>query len=367
MDCSRQPKVAWPSRVLPRVDDMQGVSRLIAGGVIRALLGLAAWMLLLVACAPVEPIKVDPATVASPHLGVEVARKTASLETYAAADGGNLAYLAYRSPEIPADTAVVCLHGLEDHAGTFALTGARLSAAGYHVYTLDRRGSGLNRENRAFASGDAASADQLLADLDRFVAGIEPHYQRVVLVGFAWGGRLALAYDLAHPDRLDGLVLVAPDLVAGAAAPGPGGRLRLLGAATLAPTSAMTLADRPELATADPVWRDYLQKDPLRLRQVTARLLVASDELEARIAREARSRTTPTLLVLSGQDPLVDSAAATRLLEQGTAGTFRVIDHPDLGHAIPLEASARLTNDIRGWLESFSEAGSAPPRAATPI
>jgi acylglycerol lipase len=343
---------------------MHGASRLVASSIVRAL-GLGAWMLL-AACAPVEPIAVDPAAVASPHLGVEVARKTGTLETYATADGGNLAYRAYRSPEIPADTAVVCLHGLEDHAGTFALAGARLSAAGYHVYTLDRRGSGINRENRAFASGDAASADQLLADLDRFVASIEPHYERVVLVGFAWGGRLALAYDLAHPGRLDGLVLVAPDLAA-RSAPGPGDRLRLLGAATLAPTSAMALVDQPEHATADPVWRDYLQKDPLRLRQVTARLLVASDELEARIAREAPSRTTPTLLVLAGQDPLVDNAAAVRLLEQGTAGTLRVSDHPDLGHAIPLEASARLTDDIRVWLESFSEAGSTPPRTATPI
>jgi alpha-beta hydrolase superfamily lysophospholipase len=328
----------------------------------RRALALLAAGLMLPACAGVGPVTGDPATVLAASSELQAARSTAAVQTYRAADGRELACLVYRGPEVPTDTAVVMLHDQDGHAGTLALIAARLSAAGHHVYTPDRRGAGLNRENRGFVSGDAASADELTSDLDRLLAGMAPHYGRMVLVGFGWGGKLALAYALAHPGRLDDLVLIAPDLEPAPLTP-PMSGLRLVGAARPAPASAVELPGWIELATADRAWRAYLAQDPLRLRRVTARFVMASRELDRRVAAAAAARTTPTLLLLAGRDRLVDNSAARDLLGRGPVGTLTVAELPGQAHALPLELPGDLAIAIRLWLESFQEASlAAMPR-----
>ena len=103
-------------------------------------------------------------------------------------------------------------HGIESHAGWFAIAAAELRRRGFDVYCLDRRGSGLNRANRGFVSGHVDAYETLLADIDAFVRPLRPRYDHVFLVGLSWGGKLALAYGLSHPETVDGLVLITPGL-----------------------------------------------------------------------------------------------------------------------------------------------------------
>jgi pimeloyl-ACP methyl ester carboxylesterase len=99
---------------------------------------------------------------------------------------------------------VVLLHGascnLEDMR--FAL-GERL-AARRRVILIDRPGLGWSERPAGDGSTPGWQASNLRGVLDRL--GIE----RAIVVGHSWGGALALTFALDHPDRVAGLVLLAP-------------------------------------------------------------------------------------------------------------------------------------------------------------
>jgi pimeloyl-ACP methyl ester carboxylesterase len=99
---------------------------------------------------------------------------------------------------------VVLLHGaganLQDM--NFAL-GERLVAR-RRVVLIDRPGFGFSARNPREGSSPAYQAGVLRAVLDRL--GID----RAVIVGHSLGGTLALTFALDYPERVAGLVLIAP-------------------------------------------------------------------------------------------------------------------------------------------------------------
>jgi pimeloyl-ACP methyl ester carboxylesterase len=102
-------------------------------------------------------------------------------------------------------------------------------ASSYHVIAFDRRGFG---DTPAVDEAYSQTAD-LFAVLDHLVERGRP----VVLVGCSQGGRIAVDAALASPDRVTGLVLIAP-AVSGAPSATPHEAVRrLLDAIDLAETS----------------------------------------------------------------------------------------------------------------------------------
>jgi pimeloyl-ACP methyl ester carboxylesterase len=101
---------------------------------------------------------------------------------------------------------IVLLHGagcnLEDMR--FAL-GERL-AARHRVILLDRPGLGWSKRAGRRGSSPAYQAAVLRDVLDQL--GVEC----AIVVGHSWGGALAAAFALDHPQRVVGLVLLAPPL-----------------------------------------------------------------------------------------------------------------------------------------------------------
>ena len=85
-----------------------------------------------------------------------------------------------------------------------------LAKQGYDVFCIDRRGSGMNRENRGIPSGDIDNYDTWLEDLHAFIAPLRDDYDHVVLMGLSWGGKLAMAYGLDYPEDADALILITP-------------------------------------------------------------------------------------------------------------------------------------------------------------
>ncbi len=93
-------------------------------------------------------------------------------------------------------------------SGRYRHVAERLAAANLSVWAPDHRGHG----NSAGERGNVGSFDGVVSDLDRVVdiaskrgAGLP-----IFLVGHSLGGAIALAYALAHQDRLAGLSLSAP-------------------------------------------------------------------------------------------------------------------------------------------------------------
>lgn len=271
--------------------------------------------------------------------------------TFRAADGAELGFVAYRQPATAASTALVYLHGIESHAAWFDTAARLLQQRGYDVFCLDRRGSGINRENRGFVSGHVDRFDTLVTDVKFFVRPLRPHYERVFLVGLSWGGKLALAYGLTYPEDCSGLILITPGLRP-LVDVGPATKLWVFVANGLAPQARVAIPIQPEMFTTTPEHLQYIRDDALRLKQATARFLSESVRLDRYLERVIAEHTLPTLLFLAGQDRIIDNAGVIELLEHADRASLDLIEYADQTHSIQFDAPDRLVADMSHWIES---------------
>ena len=298
------------------------------------------------------------APVATPEKPIEVAQHPApggvpgTLGEYTGSDGATLAYVSYAQPG--ATTALVYLHGIESHAGWFALAADALRTRGFDVYCLDRRGSGLNRENRGFVSGYVDDYSTLLADIRAFIAPLRERYRRVFLVGLSWGGKLALSYGLAHPQDVDGLVLVTPGLRAKVDVSFPN-KLKIALLSPLNPGARVPVPIQPEMFTTTPLYLEYIRDDPLRLTSATVRFFWQSHRLDRYVDRNIAGNQLPVLLFLAGQDTIIDNNGVLEVLLQKRAPGLDVLWYEDQTHSIQLDAPQRLVDDTTDWINGYSQ------------
>lgn len=114
--------------------------------------------------------------------------------------------LHYRRTGDPSRPPILVLHGAASNLEEphMALSG---SLAGEHVIWLDRPGLGWSQRPKGPWSPQLEAA-LIVRLLDRLDVG------RATLIGHSWGGAIAMRIAIDHPDRIDGLVLVAPALSA---------------------------------------------------------------------------------------------------------------------------------------------------------
>src|SRR4051794_22879659 len=119
--------------------------------------------------------------------------------THTASDGYRWHYRHY-----PADKPlgrVVYLHGIQSHGGWYEGSCSHLARAGFDVYFLDRRGSGLNEQAR----GDTPSFRRLIDDPAEFLRWLkkEKPAAKTILLAVSWGGKLAAVLQRRHPGLTD--------------------------------------------------------------------------------------------------------------------------------------------------------------------
>lgn len=267
---------------------------------------------------------------------------------FQARDGSTLGYVAYTTPD--ASTALVYLHGIESHAGWFAQAATLLQGHGYDVFNLDRRGSGINRENRGYASGHIDHYQILLDDIHDFITPLRERYRHVFLVGLSWGGKLATAYELEYPDDVDGLVLITPGIKALVDVSLPV-KLKIVLFAQLSPQSPIASPIAPEMFTTTPRYLDYIKDDPSRLTHATARFYWQSSRLDSYLSSNIAAMDRPTLLFLAGQDRIIDNAGVLGMLNRGNTDKLTVIDYPDQTHSVQFDDPDRLVQDMHHWLQ----------------
>ena len=289
---------------------------------------------------------------------VEVAQHPApggmpgELGEYRGSDGTSLAYVSYT--QTGADTALVYLHGIESHAGWFALAADALRNRGFDVYCLDRRGSGLNRENRGLLSGHVDDYTTLLADIRAFIAPLHGRYDEVFLVGLSWGGKLAMSYGLAYPEDIDGLVLITPGLRSEVDVSFLN-KLKILLLSPINPTARVPTPIQPQMFTTTPVYLDYIRQDPLRLTSATVRFFWQTHRLGKYIDRNIGGNRHPIQLFLAGGDRIIDNDGVLKLLKRGPGPGLDVLMYEDQTHSIQLDAPQRLVDDMTDWLTRHSE------------
>jgi alpha-beta hydrolase superfamily lysophospholipase len=275
--------------------------------------------------------------------------------TFTAADGAVLGYVAHRRRGGAARAAFVYLHGIESHAGWFDRAAELLCAAGADVFCLDRRGSGINRENRGFTSGHVARCEVLFADVHAFAGTLRGRYPHLWLIGLSWGGKQAVAHALVHPRDFDGLVLITPGLRARVDLR-VGQKLEALLGSVLRPTAAIEIPITPEMFTETPAFLEALARDPLRLRTATARFFMVSRGLDGLVEQRIGELRLPVLVVLAGHDRIVDNPGVLELLRRVPA-PLTVRTYEDQTHSVQFDAPERLVADIVAWTAAAAAGG----------
>lgn len=290
-----------------------------------------------------------------------MAETSAVVETFTASDGYRWHYRRYE-PSGPARAHVVCLHGIQSHGGWYGHSCAALAEAGFRVSFLDRRGSGLNQQDR----GDTPSFRRLLDDIAEYLHHLRgPEVQPsvglalpavrsttpVFLMAVSWGGKLAAALPNRHPGLIDGLLLLCPGLFP-QVAPSWGSRLGICAARLTNPRRPFPIPlNDPELFTAVPRWQEFIRTDPLALHQATARLLIESVRLDIYLRRCPKSVTMPLLLVLAGKDRIIANGPTRAFAERCATPVREVIEYPEAHHTLEFEPDPeRWLGDVRRWL-----------------
>jgi len=114
---------------------------------------------------------------------------------------------AIRGEAVGAGPPIVLCHGITA-TRRYVHHGSRtLERAGHMVVAYDARGHG---ESDPAPAGEGYGYPWLVADLERVVAAQVGEEGKFVLAGHSMGAHTAVAYALAHPQRLLGLAVIGP-------------------------------------------------------------------------------------------------------------------------------------------------------------
>lgn len=274
---------------------------------------------------------------------------THTVQEHVASDGYRWRYRRYTPGGTPKGH-VVCIHGIQSHGGWYTHSCEELCRAGYVVSFIDRRGSGLNEQDR----GDAPGFRRLLDDLAEFLRTEKslPQY----LVAISWGGKLAAALQKRHPGLVQAIALICPGFFAKVKPPILS-RLGILLARLFRPRKRFAIPlSEPDLFTANPARQQFIVNDRLGLRQATARLLVESVRLDAYLKLVPPHVTVPVLLMLAGQDRIINNDRTRAFVQTFASADKRIIDYPDAHHTLEFEPDpARFIADLQAWLDSLAK------------
>jgi len=252
-------------------------------------------------------------------------------------------------PEGEASAVVAIAHGASEHGGRYRYVVERLVPEGFAVYAIDHRGHGRSEGARA----QIDRMRHVVSDLDGLVehARAEHPGRRIFLLGHSMGGCVAIAYGLAHQDKLDGLVLSAP-LAALEAAPLP------LRAAARALSVVLPGAGVYQLSSAG-VSRDAAEvraydEDPLNHHgKLPARTVQELVDTMARFEADCPGLTLPLLVMIGTADELVTPTGGRMVYDRAGSADKMLKTYDGFYHEIfnePAGERDRPLNDLAAWL-----------------
>jgi acylglycerol lipase len=274
---------------------------------------------------PLPELRQMPGSSIESGLSDSVSFSEPQIRSIAGSDGQSLACRVWSGDAT--FPVVVYLHGIEGHSQWFQNTAKILSKNGIAVYAPDRRGAGLNSEER----GQLNSYKTLLADIEiilRLVA-VENVGRPIVLIGNCWGGKPASVIagneykstDGSKLPPLAGLILICPAIHTKVDF---GWRTKLdIGISVLkgdrCSCASLDIPLEPVMFTEDPTYLEFIKNDPLRLLRASKKFFFEQFLLTLKAKSAAPKLVLPTLLIQSGHDQIVDVAALDQWFAKVTA------------------------------------------------
>jgi alpha-beta hydrolase superfamily lysophospholipase len=225
---------------------------------------------------------------------------------------------------------LLLVHGLQSHARWFEVsaTAGHLADAGISCLAYDRRGSGRSGGASGhadsvddFESDLAAAATELRRELDARSGRETPMH----VLANCFGARVVLPYLAAHPDAFRSAILTAPAThMSRHASYDVGQKLGILlaGRRTCFPTPL-----RDEDFVSEGPYLDWIRRDTLSLREVTAGFLRSANRLTRRMRAAIPRLRLPLLVVLSRRDVLVDNMAIRERFIARYAGPKQLVEY----------------------------------------
>jgi proline iminopeptidase len=256
------------------------------------------------------------------------------------------------------DPVVVALHGGPGASHDYLRPQFDLLARGRTLLYYDQRGGGASPVAREAALGWRAHVADLAA-----VVRAEARPVPATLIGFSWGGLLALLFAMEHPDLVARLVLIGPAPTYAEARASYAAEFERRQAAPEVAEARAALS-RSGLRERDPdtFWRRAFAlsvagyfKDPARARDLTP-FRVGSraqhavwESLKGLDLRERVRGVSAETLILHGRYdpvPLAASETLARLLPRG-----RLVVFEDSGHALYAEETEKFVREVEGFLQ----------------
>ena len=246
--------------------------------------------------------------------------------------------------------AMIVAHGFSEHGGTHRHVAETLSnRLDLDVIVVDFRGHGASPGRR----GVVGRYEELTDDLTSVVEWIgrqRPDLPRFLL-GHSNGGQVVLRFVLENRIPVEALILSNPALRVAMAIPPHklwlGKLLR-----KYAPWVTLKGRLKTELLTRDPEFQQAHRNDTLRHNRMSAPLFFGMLEGGAMLIARAREIHTPTLMILGGQDPIVDPSAARELFDRLGSADKMLLFYPKMLHE-PFNEVGReqVFDDVIRWIE----------------
>ena len=244
--------------------------------------------------------------------------------------------------------AVILIHGFGSSLHTWE-SWAEALAKDFRVIRFDLPGSGLSGPDALQDYSDARSMQLINALMDRL------QIAKASLVGHSIGGRIAWTYAAHYPQKVEKLVLIAPDGFASpgfayGVAPKVGASLKLMRYVLPKPVLRMSL--KPAYANPDAL------SDAMTTRY--HELMLAPGSRDALIARMQQTKlvdpipwlkkiTAPTLLIWGQQDAMIPVANAQDYLQ--VLAHAQLVTFNRAGHLPHEEAAERSLPSVLDFLK----------------
>jgi alpha-beta hydrolase superfamily lysophospholipase len=263
-----------------------------------------------------------------------------------AADGTLLQISDYLLPAAEVRGSVVIMHGLGDHSGRYLHLAKFFNDCGLSVRCYDQRGHGRSEGPR----GDVINGDPMIQDAAIVIDDFAAHFADPPwLFGDSMGGLFAARFALAGLSRLRGVILSSPALA-----------VRLSGVETalfkaleaLAPWFGVPIGLSARFLSHDSQVAVAYKADPLVHGRISARLMRSMLSSMAYCQSHAAAMSVPTLLLVAGDDRLVDTEGSKQFFAQLPPGLAQLHVYDGFYHEIFNEVEAeRPYADLRTWLE----------------
>ena len=270
----------------------------------------------------------------------------------------------WRASDNKSDFAFLYFHGIQSHGGWYEWSGSLLASLGSPVLMPDRRGSGMNTEQR----GDVSDRQRWNSDVDDLVDWMRREWRvrRLGVIGVSWGGKLAAALALRTPEIVSHVLLVTPGIYP-AVDVGVGGRLSIAASLIAGGNSqhAIPLSD-PNLFTDNPDAVAFIQNDEKKLTSATARFLYQSAKFDGQLRRaKANQLQCRATLVLAENDRIIRNEPTQQWAARIGGPNMNVVLMPGQSHTLEFAQDEKpFRKLLETWgMSAVSEAARAKSRA----